>query len=590
MALSADLASQFAKIITPKEESKGESMVYGTVVEYDGAKYVRFDGSDLLTPISATTKVNNEDRVIVTVKNHSAIVTGNLTSPAPRAEEVEDLGGRITDMDVAVADRLYAQDAKITELTAENVEIKGVLEAEAADIESLEADNVIIKENLQAATADITDLTAQNVRITEKLTATDASIETLQAQNVTINDKLDAQQAEIDNLDVKYVSAERLEAVSAEIEKLDTDKLDAEEAKITYADVKFTNIDDAAIKKMFADTGIIDELVVGNGAIISGNLAVVSLNADNIKTGTLTADRLMLLTEEGLYYQLNLNALGEAYVTDLSEEEQAELQNGIHGSNIIAESITAKHIVSDDLTAFGATIAGFNIVRDPDTGFGRIYSEPKATVDASNPGIYLDTDGQLNVGDGSNYLKFYKDGDEWRLAVLANSIILSTTNKSIEEAIDDVKIAAEKDLQREVESVNEKVGTLQTVVEDSVGTINDDIKVLWQKVETKMDDGDFEIRVRTAMENGTKKVVTDTGFTFDEQGLSVEKSGSDLKTQITEDGMAVYKGEDKVLSANNQGVDAKNLNATTYLIVGKNSRFEDYGEDRTACFWIGGYK
>jgi hypothetical protein len=88
MALSAELASQFAKIITPKEESKGESMVYGTVVEYDGAKYVRFDGSDLLTPISATTKVNNEDRVIVTVKNHSAIVTGNLTSPAPRAEEV----------------------------------------------------------------------------------------------------------------------------------------------------------------------------------------------------------------------------------------------------------------------------------------------------------------------------------------------------------------------------------------------------------------------------------------------------------------------------------------------------------------------
>lgn len=462
MALSAELASQFAKIITPKEESKGESMVYGTVVEYDGAKYVRFDGSDLLTPISATTKVNNEDRVIVTVKNHSAIVTGNLTSPAPRAEEVEDLGGRITDMDVAVAKRLYAQDAKITDLTVENAEIRGVLEADAAAIKVLEADNVVIKENLQAASADITDLTAQNAQITEKLTAADASIKTLQADNVTINGKLNAQQAEIDKLDTKYISAEQLEAVNAEIENLETTKLDAEEAKITYADVKFANIDDAAIKKMFADTGIIDELVVGDGAIISGKLAVVSLDADNIKTGTLTADRLMLQDEKGLYYQLNLNALGEAYVTDLTEEEQTELQNGIHGSNIIAESITAKHIVSDDITAFGATIAGFHIVRDPDTGFGRIYSDTKATVDASIPGIYLDTDGQFSVGDGSNYLKYYKEDGKWKLAVSANSIIFSSSNKSVEDAIDEVK--------SDVDTLRDEITTLLRI-ESSRGTV-----------------------------------------------------------------------------------------------------------------------
>ena len=55
--------------------------------------------------------------------------------------------------------------------------------------------------------------------------------------------------------------------------------------------------------------------------------------------------------------------------------------------------------------------------------------------------------------------------------------------------------------------------------------------------------------------------------------------------------MSVYKNEEKVLIANNEGVKAANLHATTYLIIGNYSRFEDYtnidGEVRTGCFWIG---
>lgn len=82
-------------------------------------------------------------------------------------------------------------------------------------------------------------------------------------------------------------------------------------------------------------------------------------------------------------------------------------------------------------------------------------------------------------------------------------------------------------------------------------------------------------------------VTTSTGFTFDADGLKVEKSGSEMSTQITEDGMKVYRNDEEMLTANNQGVNAVNLHATTYLIVGYNSRFEDMG-NRTGCFWIGG--
>lgn len=53
--------------------------------------------------------------------------------------------------------------------------------------------------------------------------------------------------------------------------------------------------------------------------------------------------------------------------------------------------------------------------------------------------------------------------------------------------------------------------------------------------------------------------------------------------------MTVKRNEEEVLKANNNGVDAVNLHATTYLIIGNNSRFEDYDNgSRTGCFWIGG--
>ena len=85
------------------------------------------------------------------------------------------------------------------------------------------------------------------------------------------------------------------------------------------------------------------------------------------------------------------------------------------------------------------------------------------------------------------------------------------------------------------------------------------------------------------------KVTTTTGFTFNQNGLTISKSNVDITTNISEDGMRVSKGGQVVLTADNNGVEALNLHATTYLIIGNNSRFEDYDNgSRTGCFWIGG--
>lgn len=99
---------------------------------------------------------------------------------------------------------------------------------------------------------------------------------------------------------------------------------------------------------------------------------------------------------------------------------------------------------------------------------------------------------------------------------------------------------------------------------------------------------EVNIAVTEIATNGVDKVVTGAGYKFDAEGLTVSKEGSEMATQITDDGMTVSRDNTEMLTANHEGVKATNLQAVTYLIIGGNSRFEDYDGTRTACFWIGG--
>lgn len=149
------------------------------------------------------------------------------------------------------------------------------------------------------------------------------------------------------------------------------------------------------------------------------------------------------------------------------------------------------------------------------------------------------------------------------------------------------------DLSLNADNLIASVAELKSQTESSLDGVQKNIEEIQKKTELKMDADKVTIEIQKAIANGTGKVTTSTGHTFDENGMTISKSNSDLSTTITDDGMEITKhqgaeNEEKMLTANSNGVDAKNLHATTYMIVGKNSRFEDFGEDRTGCFWIGG--
>lgn len=144
------------------------------------------------------------------------------------------------------------------------------------------------------------------------------------------------------------------------------------------------------------------------------------------------------------------------------------------------------------------------------------------------------------------------------------------------------------DMQMKSDELNLQITTMDSSTMEALDAVNKSMQSLQREVSAKVTPEAVQLQIQTAMDDGAEKVVTKTGFTFDEAGLSVEKLGSEMKTQITENGMVVYQNSQEVLTANNVGVAAKNLHANTYLIVGGNSRFEDYGYNRTGCFWIGG--
>lgn len=165
-------------------------------------------------------------------------------------------------------------------------------------------------------------------------------------------------------------------------------------------------------------------------------------------------------------------------------------------------------------------------------------------------------------------------------------------NKEIELLVSNVNSLSEFVLNEDgiTASVMEKVANKGYASKEDIPDTSDlENRVKQAETQLKSDALKITIGDYIAKEGMIQEVITVTGFTFNDQGLTVEKANSEMKTYITEDGMVVERSGKPMLTANNKGVDAVNLKASTFLIVGYNSRFEDYkNKERTGCFWIGG--
>lgn len=408
MNLSNDLVEQFVKATNEEVKERQNETLYGTAVVFEGKMYARLDGSQQLTPIKTTTNIREGDRVIVSVQRHSAVVTGNISSPSASIEDLSDSSNNT----IATCKELIS-----TKVSTDD------LEAATARIGVLETDYAIINGNLEAANANITKLEAN------KLEAKSADLKYATIENLNVTN------ANVKNLTADHAEFEKavvsdFEATNASIKKLDADKLNATDANLKYANIDFSNIKIAAIENLYATSGIIKDIVVSDQRI-TGTLVGVTITGDLIEGNTVVADKLVIKGSDGLYYKLNTDGI--------TTEAQQTDYNSLNGSIIKAKSITATKVDVTDLVAFGATIGGLKIEN------GSIHSVSKDSASNTTRGLFFGKDGQAAIGDGNNYLKYFKDADgNYKLAISADTITLKGGQKNLDTEIDNINKKVEK--------------------------------------------------------------------------------------------------------------------------------------------------
>ena len=421
MSLDKKVIKDFVAAVNKKEETKTPTILTGTVHREGGTVSVKIDGSESLTPVSTVINVEDGERVTLTIENHKAMITGNLSSPAARTKEVEGLKKVVTDkVDTA---QLKAIKAEVGEISGDVANFKETttekLTAQDAKIKKIDGDVANFKETT-----------------TEKLTAQDAKIKKIDGDvanfKETTTEKLTAQDAKIKKIDgdvasFKETTTEKFKANEASIEDLKTGKLSAKDADLKYANIDFSNIGKTTMEYFYAQSGLIKDVTIGD-ATITGELVGVTISGNLIKGNTIVAEKLVIKGSDGLYYKLNTDGM-------TVEKEQTDY-NSLNGQVIRAKSITATKIDVEDLVAFGATIGGFKIGQDS------IYSGVKESVGNTTRGIYMDNDGQFVFGDASQYVKFYRVSEgKYKLAIAVEDLFIGS--KSVAESIEDVKKTAD---------------------------------------------------------------------------------------------------------------------------------------------------
>lgn len=206
--------------------------------------------------------------------------------------------------------------------------------------------------------------------------------------------------------------------------------------------------------------------------------------------------------------------------------------------------------------------------------------------------------GYLNLGD--IFTIQVENGTEYKTMMLNDDLQVTQgmTEKSSlampEETETDYKAASKTDrlLNQTMLKVDKQAGTIEALVTRVETVEGYDGRI--QEVEKSVNQIVTAEYVETLVSekiSGIDEIQTTIGR-FDKEGLRISKSDSDTTTLIDDDGVDVSSNGEKVLVADSKGVDALNLTSRQYLIVGTNSRLENYdnGTDsrRTGCFFIGG--
>ena len=554
MKLSYDIISEFVKITNNNKEKPKEGIVYATIVNASNGKYVKIDGSDLLTPTDTTTDIEDGERVTVMIKDHKATVTGNVTSPSASSSHVNNAVGAVTEK-IGVFENIVADKVDVNELIAYKAVIEELI-ANKATIKDLEAINATI-ENLKVKNAEI-----------ENLVADKATIKDLEVINATI-ENLKVKDAEIENATI-----ENLEATKAEIGVLTADFAQIKtlvSGNLTSENILSFNI--TSDKVTVADAFIKDAMI--------DTISAAKINAGQINTSAVTigsADGGMLITGATQQFrdkngkvriQIGRDASGDFTFILYGKDGKGQIinQNGIT-SSAIGDGLIVNNMINNNAAISGSKLDISSVIT-------KINEDNSTTINSNK--IYLDERKQsLEVAFNSLKTKVDTIQDvsiNGTLTAVAEKVQSNTTKIEANTSSIGLLIAEDTTIKKQVTDLENNVTETTNTLSSKYASLNQSLDGFKTTVSntyaTKNEFNDSVTALSTRVSTAEQKITSDaiiqtvTGSSTYKNNLTGKVDKNSIISSINQTAEAVKIDASKIELTGNVVVNAINKSSTT---------------------------
>lgn len=248
----------------------------------------------------------------------------------------------------------------------------------------------------------------------------------------------------VDSSMVNHTNSENEDIRLDEYLKREKEILRTTEAAVNALDAEFDGVlnafgsVDSLIGKANADLSNVDveslqvpwlqDLLVRGGIVAKDgtffNLTGVHINGGLIDAGTIKADQLLLQGEDGLYYKINVSALGET-----TAESDEKYKFGIDGQAIVRNSITAEQITTENIQGLN----GWINFTEGTFSYGDVqHGNPGMTWDGENLLINAST---IKMSSGHTVEETINNMTLDRIKIGGNNLLQNTNEPSVDNRI-----------------------------------------------------------------------------------------------------------------------------------------------------------
>lgn len=526
MSIDRSILSEFIKATNDNKETK-QTQLYGTVVTQGNSKCVKIDGSEIVTPVRSITDIKDDERVMVSIKDHMATVTGNMTNPSVGNDRVESAEGKIDRFDHLFAGNITAENIAAGSITADKI-LAGSITTDKLMAESIIADkiaaNAIESKHIKADTIESSHIKAN-------------TIESDHIQSNTINSN---------HINSNTINSDHIVAGSITSENIATGTITAGSGIIAEGAIGSAQISSLDVAKL--ESGTIDTSKI----YIAGADGHLQLKGNRLQVfdglGDRAVERVSVGDVNGDGSKFGLRVRGVDGETILLDE------NGVTSEGITDGSITNNKI-SDDANIDGAKLNINSVVSKINEDGTETIQGTKIEVDGTTLNTKLSTITNKQTEDGERITQ-------------AQSQISANTN-AIKLKVDEQTYTTDKkDMTSKLEKNTSEISTMkgQIALKVEQADIENAKSEMEGVIDTKVDSAKAEIKITTdAISQNVSNLTQTVSNKADGSTVSsLNSKVSSLETSVNGISGKVTSLEKTTTTLGTQ-VDVANTNASSAL-------------------------